>query len=269
MGLPADATLRRLVPRGGSAVPVPEDGVLVTKALGKILAVAKGDRLDVELLEGDHRTVQASVADFIDEAVGLQLYARAETVSDLAGDLGAISSALLRIDPGQRATVDGALRRSPHVIDVSDVAADVQRLRDMNGAAMDIWTMVSIVMATCVIFGVVYNNARITLATRSRELASLRVLGLSRAEISSILIGGLAIEVLLAVPIGLLLGRWWAELFFTRAVDQETFRFPVLVEGRTYAMAALVALLAATASALWVRRSIDRLDLIGVLKTRE
>ena len=209
------------------------------------------------------------MADFVDEAVGLQLYARAETVSELAGDLGAISSALLQIDPAQRATVDGALRRSPHVIDVSNVAADVQRLRDMNGAAMDIWTMVSIVMATCVIFGVVYNNARIALATRSRELASLRVLGLSRAEISSILIGGLAIEVLLAIPLGLLLGRWWAELFFTRAVDQETFRFQVLVEGRTYAMAALVALLAATASALWVRRSIDRLDLIGVLKTRE
>jgi putative ABC transport system permease protein len=142
-------------------------------------------------------------------------------------------------------------------------------MRDMNGAAMDIWTTVSVLMAACVIFGVVYNNARIALATRSRELASLRVLGLSRAEISSILIAGLAIEVMLAIPVGLVLGRGWAELFFTRAVDQETFRFQVLVEGRTYALAALVALLAATTSALWVRRAIDRLDLIGVLKTRE
>jgi putative ABC transport system permease protein len=134
---------------------------------------------------------------------------------------------------------------------------------------MDVWTMVSIVMAACVIFGVVYNNARIALAMRSRELASLRVLGMSRAEISSILISGLAIEVALAIPIGLVLGRWWAGLFFSRAVDQETFRFQVVVEGRTYALAALVALLAAAASALWVRRSLDRLDLIGVLKTRE
>jgi putative ABC transport system permease protein len=269
MGLPEAATLRRLVAHGGHAVPVPAEGVLVTAALGKILGVARGDRLDVELLEGDHRTVQATVADFVDETVGLQLYARARTVSDLAGDLGAISSVLLRVDPAQRAAVEGVLRRSSHVIDVSDVAADVQRLRDMNGAAMDIWTTVSVLMAACVIFGVVYNNARIALATRSRELASLRVLGLSRAEISSILIGGLAIEVLLAIPIGLLLGRWWAGLFFSRAVDQETFRFQVLVEGRTYALATLVALLAAATSALWVRRSIDRLDLIGVLKTRE
>jgi putative ABC transport system permease protein len=269
MGLPAAATLRRLVPRGGHPIPIPDDGVLVTGVLGKILGVAKGDVLDVELLQGDHRTVRATVAGFVDDAVGLQLYGRVETVSELAGDEGAISSVLLRVDPVQRATVEGALRRAPHVIDVSDVAADVQRLRDMNGAAMDVWTTISIVMAACVIFGVVYNNARIALATRSRELASLRVLGLSRAEISSILIGGLAIEVIVAIPIGLVLGRWWAELFFTRAIDPETFRFPVLVEGRTYALAALVALLAAATSALWVRRSIDRLDLIGVLKTRE
>jgi putative ABC transport system permease protein len=269
MGLPEAATLRRLVARGGRAVPVPENGVLCTAALGKILGAARGDRLEVELLEGDHRTVQVTVADFVDEAVGLQLYARVDTISELAGDLGAISSVLLQVDPSQRTTLDGQLRRSPHVIDVSDIAADVQRMRDMNGAAMDIWTTVSIVMAACVIFGVVYNNARIALATRSRELASLRVLGLSRAEISSILIASLAIEVLLAIPVGLVLGRGWADLFFTRAIDQETFRFQVLVEGRTYALAALVALLAAAMSALWVRRAIDRLDLIGVLKTRE
>ena len=104
---------------------------------------------------------------------------------------------------------------------------------------------------------------------RGEEGNSLRVLGLSRAEISAILIAGLAVEVALAVPLGLTIGHQWAIFFFTHAVDQETFRFRVLIEGRTYLLAAAVAAVAATASALWVRRSIDRLDLIGVLKTRE
>jgi len=269
MGLPSVATLRRLVARGGHEVAVPADGVLVTTALGKILGLAVGDRVDVELLEGDMPLVHPIVAGFVDESVGLQLYARTELVSGLAGDLGAVSAAMLKVDPARLASVEEALRRSPRIIDISDVAADVQRLRDMNGAAMDIWTLVSITLAGCVIFGVVYNNARIALAMRSRDLASLRVLGLSRGEISTILISGQAIEVLIAIPVGLALGRQWAELFFTRAVDQETFRFQVLVEGRTYVLAALVAALAAAASALWVRRSLDRLDLIGVLKTRE
>lgn len=269
MGLGTNADLRRLVARGGHEVAIPDDGVLVTTELGKILGVRVGQRLDVEVLEGDRPTVRPVVSGFVDEAVGLQIYARAGTVARLEGDLGAVSEVLLGVDPPRLPAIEGWLRRSPRVIDVSDVAAEVQRLRDMNGAAMDLWTLVSVSLAAAVIFGVVYNNARIALATRSRELASLRVLGLSRAEISAILIAGLAVEVALAVPLGLLLGRQWAIFFFTHAVDRETFRFPVLIEGRTYLLAAAVAAVAATASALWVRRSIDRLDLIGVLKTRE
>jgi len=269
MGVPAGSTLRKVLARSGKVVEVPEEGVLMTAALGEILHLRRGERVNVELLEGDHRVVRPMVTDFIDDTVGLQLYASVGTVSALSGDLGAISQAMLQIDPVSRASVEAQLRRSPRVIDVSDIRADVQRLRDMNGAAMDVWTAVSIVMGACVIFGVVYNNARISLAVRSRELGSLRVLGLTRAEVSTILIAGLTIEVVLALPIGLLFGRLWAELFFTRAVDQETFRFQVYVEPRTYLMAALVALFSAAASSVWVRRNVDRLDLIGVLKTNE
>ncbi len=270
MGLPSEATLRRLVARGGREVPIPADGVLVTSELGKILGIAVGDRLDVEVLEAaDRRWLRPLVAGFVDEAVGIQLYARTDLVAGLEGDLGAVSSALLKVDPTRLASVEERLQRSPRVIDVSDVSSDLQRLRDMNGAAMDIWTVVSIVLAACVIFGVVYNNARIALAMRARDLASLRVLGMSRAEISTILIAGLAIEVLLAIPVGLLLGRIWAVLFFANAMDRETFRFQVVVDGATYVLAGMVALLAAATSAAWVRRSLDRLDLVSVLKTRE
>lgn len=109
---------------------------------------------------------------------------------------------------------------------------------------------------------------RIALAVRGRELASLRVLGFSRGEISSILIGGLAIELPAAIPVGLWLGRAWSVLFMG-TVDRETFRWVVVITPRTYVLAASVALLAGAASALWVRRSLDRLDLIGVLKARE
>jgi putative ABC transport system permease protein len=127
---------------------------------------------------------------------------------------------------------------------------------------------VSIVLAATVIFGVVYNNARIALATRARDLASLRVLGFSRREVSSILIGTMSIELAIAIPIGLYLGHAWGRLFM-RSVNQEQFRWEVYVAPSTYLMATAVGLLAAAASALWVRRAVDRLDLIRVLKTRE
>jgi putative ABC transport system permease protein len=268
MGFPKASSLRRLVARGGHEVPIPEGAVLLSAKLGEILGLQIGDRPDIELREGERPTVRPVVAGFVDESVGLQIYSRDELVSELEGDLGAVSQAVLRVDPLQMASVEEHLRKSPDIIDVSDVAADVQRLRDMNGAAMDIWTAVSISLAASVIFGVVYNNARIALALRSRDLATLRVIGFSRSEISSVLLGGLAIEVLLAIPLGLWFGKNWSEFFFSQ-IDQETFRFQVLIEGRTYLLAVVVTLLAAAASAFWVRRSLDRLDLIGVLKTRE
>jgi putative ABC transport system permease protein len=269
MGLPSEHSLRRLISVGGREVTVPPEGVVVTKTLARLLGFQVGDRLMLEVLEGERRTVSPLVVGLIDEANGLQVYARSEFVAWLEGDLGAVSQVLIDVDPPGLAELEAGLRESPEVIDVADAVGDMQRLREMNASFINVWTFVSIALASSVIFGVVYNNARIALAARSRDLASLRVLGYSRREISWILLGGLAIEVAIAIPLGLVLGRAWAELFVSASVDQELFRWNAVVEPKTYLLAAAVAIAAAAASALWVRRGLDHLDLIGVLKTRE
>ncbi len=269
IGLPDQASLRRLVSRKGVLEDPPSDGVVITKTLGDVLGLRLGDRLMLELLEGDRKTVRPPVTGFVDEAGGLQVYATEQLAAQLAGDLGAISAVLLRVDSNAVGAVERRLRESPQVIDVSDAVGEMQRMRDMNSSFIDIWTAVSIALSASVIFGVNYNNARIALAARSRDLASLRVLGYSRREVSKVLLGGLAIEVSLAIPLGLFLGRVWAEQFMRMSLDPETFRWSAIVAPPTYLMASAVALAAALLSALWVRRSLDDLDLIGVLKTRE
>jgi putative ABC transport system permease protein len=242
--------------------------VLVTQTLGEILDLAVGDRPALEVREGERRTVYPVIVGFIDESIGLQVYGQADLVAALQGDEGAVSSVVMKVEREKIAGVEAELRRSPHVIDVSDARADMERLFDMNASIMNVWTAISIALASSVVFGVVYNNARISLAARGRELASLRVLGFSKREISSILLWGLAIEVLLAIPLGLALGRVWAEQFMA-TVDRETFRWQVVVAPRTYALAVAVTLIGAAASALWVRRKLDHLDLVSVLKARE
>jgi putative ABC transport system permease protein len=125
-----------------------------------------------------------------------------------------------------------------------------------------------VIFASVIAFGVVYNTARISLAERSRELATLRVIGFTRAEISYILLGELAILALVAVPLGLAAGYGLAAWTVT-LLDTEMWRIPLLVLPRTYAFAALTIVIATTVSALIVRRRLDRLDLVAVLKTRE
>lgn len=268
VGLPRETTLRRLVEHGGGEVSVPSDGIVLTKALADILGLRIGDRPTIEVREGERRLVTPIIVGLVDESVGLQIYAKQSLVESLERDLGAVSSVLLEVEPAAIPGVEARLKKSPKVIDVSDLGGDMRRMLDMNASFIDVWTLVSVLLASAVIFGVVYNNARIALATRSRDLASLRVLGFSRTEVSRILLSGLAIEVLFAIPLGLYLGLVWARQFMG-TVDQETYRWNVFIEPRTYLLASVVALLAGAASALWVRQSLDRLDLIGVLKTRE
>jgi putative ABC transport system permease protein len=269
MGLSEASTLRRLVALGGGQeVLVPADGVLVTKTLGELLGLKIGDRPEIDVREGARPTVRPVVIGFIDESIGLQVYARAGLLAALEGDLGAVSSVLLRVDEREIDRVNQRLRESPNVIDVSAVTEDMRRMLDMNSSVMNTWTAVSVLLAASVVFGVVYNNARIALTARSRDLASLRVLGLTRSEISFVLLSSLAIEVALAIPVGLWAGTAWARQFM-KTVDQETFRWQVVIAPTTYLLAIAVVLLASAASALWVRRSLDRLDLIGVLKARE
>jgi putative ABC transport system permease protein len=122
--------------------------------------------------------------------------------------------------------------------------------------------------AATITVGVVYNNARVALSMRARDLASLRVLGFTRAEVSAVLLGELAVQVALALPFGLLAG-WGLVHLLASTVDPEAYRMPIILTTGSYAFAIAVTLAAGLASALLVRRRIDKLDLIGVLKTRE
>jgi putative ABC transport system permease protein len=133
---------------------------------------------------------------------------------------------------------------------------------------MSTFATVLTAFAVTIALSVVYNNARVSLSMRGRELASLRVLGFTRSEISQILVGELSVQVLLGIPVGLLFGRLLVSTMLS-INDPEAFRFPAFVSHHTYAFAALVTASAAVASALLVRRKLDKLDLIEVLKTRE
>jgi putative ABC transport system permease protein len=123
-------------------------------------------------------------------------------------------------------------------------------------------------LAVAITFGVVYNNARVALAERAWDLASLRVLGFTRAEVSGLLLGELGAQLLLALPVGCLLGAGLSWVILQLSTS-DTMQLPFVIAPRTYAFACLAVLLAGVASALIVRRRIDRLDLVAVLKTRD
>ena len=141
-------------------------------------------------------------------------------------------------------------------------------MQEVSARNVRLMSTVLTLFASVIAIGVVYNNARIALSERTWELASLRVLGFTRAEVSVLLLGELAISIAIALPLGMLMG-WGLVHLVAELLKSDQFQFPVVIQPRTYAWAAICVVAAGVASALVVRRRIDRLDMVAALKTRE
>jgi putative ABC transport system permease protein len=172
------------------------------------------------------------------------------------------------VDPASEPALYRELKSTPAVAGVVLKRAALESFQKTIEQHMLVMIFFNILFACVIAFGVVYNAARIVLSERSRDLASLRVLGFTRAEVANILLGELAVIVLLALPVGLAVGQALGA-WILKLSESELYRFPLIVTPRTRVFAAAVVLLAGALSALTVRRRLDRLDLVAVLKTRE
>ncbi len=267
-GVPRSPRLNRVVDASQRVIRLPPAGLVLSAKLAALLGARRGDLVTVEVLEGTRSVREVAVADLVEEYMGLNVYMDLDALHRFMREGDTISGAFLQVDAGRVDALYRTLKRTPRVGGVALKRAAresfVRTLADM----MDKLLAVYVVFAAVIAFGVVYNNARISLSERSRELATLRVIGFSRGEISYILLGELALVTLGAVPAGLLLGYGMAAAMMP-AMDTELWRLPLVILPRTYAFAAVTTIIATAASALIVRRRLDRLDLVEVLKTRE
>ncbi len=267
-GYPDDVSLRRLVDARGEVLPMPAAGVAITGKLGEVLGVGIGDTVQVTLREAGNRQSSLVVTGLVDEMFGLLGHMRLADLNALLGEGPTVSQALLMTDPTRFADLEARLTGVPAITDIGSRAALLQGFREQSARYLTVMVLIMTAFASVIAGGVVYNNARVAVAERERDLASLRVLGFTRREISTVLLGEMAIQVLLAIPVGMWVGYQLC-VGIAAGVDPEQYRLPVVLTGETYGFAIAVVLLAATGSSLLVRRRLDRLDLIGVLKTRE
>ena len=267
-GMPAMPRLRHIIHRDGRSIPPPASGLVLSAMLAGVLDVEPGDRVTVEVLEGHRPTVDVQVTGIVDDILGLEAYMDIDALHSLMREGDVANGARLLIDPAREAELSAALKTIPAVAGAGFKRSALASFRDVLAANMNVTIFMNVIFASCIAFGVVYNAARVSLSERSRELASLRVLGFTRAEISLILMGELALLTLTALPAGGLFGYGLAAVI-VRSIDSEVYRFPLYVTARSIAISFLGIIVAAIVSGLLVRRRLDRLDLVAVLKIRE
>ncbi|MGO4684596.1 FtsX-like permease family protein [Hyphomicrobium sp. 2TAF46] len=267
-GRPADADLRRIIDVDLHPVVLPESGLAISDLLAKILGVDVGDFVEVDLLEGQHRTVSLPIAARVEDYFGIRGMMDASALSRLMRESPSVDSVNLGVDKNKLDDLYDAVKRLPVISGMPLQRESLANFR--TTVALLLTTMASIYtgLAAIIAFGVVYNSARISLSERARELASLRVLGFTKGEVLRILLLELALLTFLAQPPGWVFGYGLAWIMRTNLAG-ELMRVRLVVENSTYIIASGIVILAAVFSALVVRKRVYRLDLVAVLKTRD
>jgi putative ABC transport system permease protein len=267
-GLGESRRLFRLLDADRHEVDLPDDGLVLSAKLGELLNVGVGDAVTVEVLEGSRPVRQVAVAGLVNDYLGMSAYMNLRALNRLMREGSTISGAYLAVDSDQMDTLYRTLKGTPKVAGVNIQKSALRSFQETIAQNLLIIRFFQVIFAGVIAFGVVYNNARIALSERSRELATLRVIGFTRAEISWILLGELGVVTLSAIPPGLSMGYLFAGMM-SKALDTDMYRIPLVIHHSTFGFAVVVVLAATLLSALVVRRRLDHLDLVEVLKSKE
>lgn len=268
IGLPARGELRRPHDSALRPIDVSPEGITLTRRLAERLGVAPGETMRIEVMEGKQLKRDPPVSAVVDEVIGMASYMEIGALNRLTGEGDVVSAAALFVDPSALPAVSRRFKELPVIESVTMKAYTLTSFIDKIANLVLVSAGILTAFAVIIAVGVVYNSARIGLQERAWELASLRVLGFTRAEVSRILFAEFAIEILVAVPLGIALAQGIVDLI-VRFHSNESFQIPGTVGARTFAAACVVVIAAAAGSAYLVRRRIDRLDLVAVLKTRD
>jgi putative ABC transport system permease protein len=257
-----------LVDGRGAVIEPRPSGFILSARLAHRLGVSTGDRLAAEITEGERRRFEMPVAAVIDSPLGSSARLEQSALNRILREGATVSGAYLAIDPGAKPAVLRRLRDMPMVASVTSKQAVVLGIRDTVAEAMGIVTLFNSGLAVLIVFGVVYNSARISLSERARDLASMRVLGFYRSEAAFILLGELGVLVIAAlgpgVAMGVALSRYVATQF-----SNDLYSIPTGFNPGTAADGVLIIMAAAATTALLIRMRVDKLDLVRALKTRE
>ncbi len=268
MGLESEPQLFRLLTEDEQPIRVPQHGIMLNSKLAELLGTRLGDRVTVEILEDKQPVAQVEVTSIVNEFGGINAYMDKLQLHKLLKESQVASGAFLRVDPNYIEDVFQNLESRPGVGSVSIKNATIQSFKETIAENMLTMRSFNILFAAVIAIGVVYNSARISLSEQSRDLATMRVIGFTRTEVSTILLGEITLFTILAIPLGWLIGYGLAALMIL-GLDTENYRIPLVVSRSTFAFASVVVVLATFFSALVVQRRISKLDLVSVLKTRE
>lgn len=264
-GLIPNPDLRRVIDQQLDPVKMPEQGLVLNKKLADLLRIKIGDVLEIEVLSEKRPTLHISVTAITQEYIGIGAFMNIRELNHLLDQSPQISGVSIMVDPNHSAALYKRLKEIPMIIGLNITSVLRRIFEDIMAENLLKMVSINILFASFISFGVIYNTARIALSERGRELASLRVLGLTRTEVAYILFGELGIITLISLPLGIWIGKGLV-VAMVHSMNSELFRIPTYFNNNTFGYAVLIVLLCAIFSFYLVWRQVDHLDLVSAQK---
>lgn len=267
-GVLPESELRQIVNEQLMPEPLPLDGVIINRKLADILHLTVGDVVEAEILNEKRKVIQLVVNAIVPEYIGMNVFINLNKLNQALDEMPKINVVSIKLDPLYNATIYQKLKQNPAIVGINIVSVLRKIFKDIMAENLFKMVFINILFAGFICFGVVYNTARIALSERGRELASLRVLGLTRKEVAYLLFGELAGITLLSIPVGIFIGKKLVYGMAT-AMDSELFRIPAYIENNTFGYAVLIILISTMLSFYLVWRQVDAIDLVSAQKGAE
>jgi putative ABC transport system permease protein len=273
MGLPEQPLLERLVQNtsdgdGLQAISLRGDGLVASRGLARQLHAQVGDVVQLQVTQGRRQQLDVVVVQVVDLWVGSSGYMELGALGRLLQEPGRLSGAQVRLRPGSADAFNAAVANSPALAGVSHVRQAEASMRQTFSQGSGFMSTLFLTFAGMMAAGVAYATASVTLAEQQRDLATLQVLGYTRWQASYVMLGELALLTVVALPLGLWVGYGFA-VWLMGTMSNELFTFPLVVDPAAYARSALFVLATVAVCGAWVRRGVDRIDLVASLKSRE
>ena len=267
-GIVSGADLNRLLDSEQKLIEPPPGGMALSKYIAKDLNLKLGDIVTGEVMQERRPVVEVPIVRIVEEYLGFQAYMRLDALNRLMKEGPTVSSVHVLVDSRYADELYTTLKDTPAVAGIVQQTAALDSFRNTMDNTMNVMIGFYVGLASLIAFGVAYNAARIALSERARALASLRVLGFTREEVTYILLGELGILTLISLPVGCLLGYGMA-LSMSPMLSTDLYNFPFVIENATYGWSVVVVSISAIVCGLITRRRVYGLDLVTALKTRE
>jgi len=269
IGLPAGSNMYHILDKNGREIELPPDGIILSERLAELLEAGIGTELQLKSplgrdAEAEKRVIVAGVAP---QYLGLSGYMEIGALQTLLGQGDIGTSVLIGVEPESVDRLLSDYREAPHVAGLESSNTLLDQFGEMMGMMYGSMTFL-LVVGVVTGFAIIYNSSLVTLSEQSRDLATLLVLGMTPAEVLSVItfeqwfigfwamLAGIPLTRLLFIGMG-------------QAYNTDVYTMPTEIGNLTFVIAFLF-----TTGAIWfaqamAARKLRTVELTDVLRARE